>query len=336
MPSNDTPSVPEPFAKAGVVAIGRNEGNRLKACIQSVTGTSALVVYVDSGSIDGSIDLAKSAGVDVVALDMNTPFTAARARNEGFTRLRQLAPQLPYVQFVDGDCEIDQLWINAAVAFLDDHPDVAVVCGRRRERFPDRSIYNKFCDIEWDTPIGKVSGCGGDAMIRADAFERVGGYRADLIAGEEPELCLRLRAAGSLIWRLDQEMTIHDADMTHFRQWWRRMIRSGYAFAQSSYLHGKTPERFCVWESRRAWLWGLWIPLTCAALILLCGKWGLLALMIYPLQVCRRLSRVSGGMYDRLLIVVFELLGRFPEMVGQADFMRDRLLGRAGKIIEYK
>jgi hypothetical protein len=131
-------------------------------------------------------------------------------------------------------------------------------------------------------------------------------------------------------------MTVHDADMTRFSQWWRRTVRSGYAFAQASYLHGKTPERFCVWESRRAWLWGLWIPLACAALVALCGKWGLLALLIYPLQVCRRLARVSGGMYDRRLVVLFELLGRFPEMVGQANFMRDRLLGRAGKIIEYK
>ena len=81
---------------------------------------------------------------------------------------------------------------------------------------------------------------------------------------------------------------------------------------------------------------GLWIPSACVALILLCGKWGLLALLIYPLQVGRRLARVPGGIYDRLLVVLFELLGRFPEMVGQANFMRDRMLGRAGKIIEYK
>jgi glycosyltransferase involved in cell wall biosynthesis len=201
MPANETyPTSAEPLSKAGVVAIGRNEGKRLKACIRSVTGTSALVVYVDSGSTDGSVDSAKSAGVDVIALDTTTPFTAARARNEGFSRLQQLAPQLPYVQFVDGDCEIDQSWINAAVGFLDDHPDVAVVCGRRRERFPDSSIYNKLCDIEWDTPIGRTNGCGGDAMIRADAIAQVHGYRTDLIAGEEPELCLRLRTAGWKIW----------------------------------------------------------------------------------------------------------------------------------------
>ena len=96
---------------------------------------------------------------------------------------------------------------------------------------------------------------GGDVMIRAAALENVGGYRDDLIAGEEPELCIRLRAAGWRIWRLPYEMTSHDAAMTRFSQWWRRAMRAGYAFAQGAHLHGASPERHWVWESRRAWLW---------------------------------------------------------------------------------
>jgi GT2 family glycosyltransferase len=213
---------------------------------------------------------------------------------------------------------------------------VAVVCGRRRERFPDRSIYNKLCDIEWDTPIGRANGCGGDAMIRVDALTQVHGYRADLIAGEEPELCLRLRVAGWQIWRLDHEMTLHDAGMTQFSQWWRRMIRSGYAFAQGSHLHGKEPERFWVRESRRAWLWGLCVPLVCAFSMLAFGRWGSMALLVYPLQFIRRMTQVRGHLSDRSLLVLFELLGRFPEAYGQIKFMRDRLLRRAAQIIEYK
>ena len=138
----------------GVVAIGRNEGERLKKCLDSVVGIAGRVVYVDSGSSDGSVEMTRAMGVDVIRLDVRVPFTAARARNEGFQYLRKLAPDLSYVQFVDGDCEVAAGWLGTGVAFLDARREVAVVCGRLRERYPERSIYNLLCDIEWDTTIG--------------------------------------------------------------------------------------------------------------------------------------------------------------------------------------
>ena len=136
----------------GVVVIGRNEGQRLERCLRSLAQGADKVMYVDSGSTDGSLQLAANLGVEVLALDMSTPFTAARARNEGFAALQQLLPQMQLVQFVDGDCEVDASWLATAQAFLEQHPAVAVVCGRRRERFPQRSVYNLLCDLEWDTP----------------------------------------------------------------------------------------------------------------------------------------------------------------------------------------
>ena len=120
----------------GVVVIGRNEGQRLERCLMSLMGRADQLVYVDSGSSDGSVQLANRLGVEVVALDMTQPFTAARARNEGFACLQGIVPGIRHVQFVDGDCEVDAGWLGKAQAFLDQHPDVAVVCGRRRERFP--------------------------------------------------------------------------------------------------------------------------------------------------------------------------------------------------------
>src|SRR6185437_6636133 len=140
---------------------------------------------------------------------------------------------------------------QTAKSFLETHSNVGAVCGRRRERFPDRSIYNWLCDREWEGPAGEVRACGGDVMIRSSALKAVGGYRDDVIAGEEPELCVRLRTAGWSIWRLDTEMTLHDAAMMRFNQWWRRTLRAGYAFAQGAYLHGAPPERHFVWEMHR-------------------------------------------------------------------------------------
>jgi GT2 family glycosyltransferase len=330
------PRKSDPLLQVGVVAIGRNEGVRIETCIRSVVARAAIVVYVDSGSTDDSVVLAQGAGAEVVSLDMSLPFTAARARNHGYQCLRQLAPGLSYIQFVDGDCEIDANWIATASAFLDLNQDVAVVCGRRRERFPSQSIYNKLCDLEWDTPIGQAKACGGDALIRVNAFEQVGGYREDLIAGEEPELCLRLRAAGWEIWRLDAEMTRHDAAMLHFSQWWRRHVRSGYAFAQGAYLHGRTAERHWVWETARALLWGMAVPIVSLLAFAFLGPWGLLLLLIYPLQFLRRLPKHPGPLLMQCQLTFFELLTRFPESFGALSFLRDRVLVRQGRLIEYK
>jgi GT2 family glycosyltransferase len=319
----------------GVVVIGRNEGERLKQCLGSLS-EAAQVVYVDSGSTDGSVKWAKQAGADVVELDPTTPFTAARARNAGFRELRRITPDLQYVQFVDGDSELNRDWPTAATSHLNSNKMICAVFGRTRERFPERSIYNRMCDREWEVPIGEASACGGNVMLRVDALEASGGYREDLIAGEEPELCVRLRAAGWRIWRLNHEMVLHDAAILHFSQWWRRQMRSGYAFAQGAHLHGNLPERHWVWESCRALLWGIAFPLTWICALIIFGRWGNLLLLVYPVQILRRMTSTTGPWLTRLRFVFFEQLSRFPETLGQLRFARDRLLRRYGQLIEHK
>ncbi|MBK5011238.1 glycosyltransferase [Pseudomonas sp. S60] len=320
----------------GVVVIGRNEGQRLARCLQSLAERTDSVLYVDSGSTDGSVALAQSLGVQVLALDLRIPFTAARARNEGFAALLRSVPGLHWVQFVDGDCEVAPRWLATAQAFLQQHADVAVVCGRRRERFARQTPYNLLCDMEWDTPVGEARACGGDALMRVQAFDAVGGFRPGLIAGEEPELCVRLRAAGWKVWRLDAEMTLHDAAMTRFSQWWRRSQRAGFAYAEGAQLHGAPPEWHWVQESRRAWLWGLGVPLVVVLACLALGAWGLLLLAVYPLQVVRLARRGQRTPKENWLQAVFLVIGKFPEMLGQLKFWRQRLLAGKSTLIEYK
>ncbi|WP_397449712.1 glycosyltransferase family 2 protein [Pseudomonas sp. NA-150] len=320
----------------GIVVIGRNEGSRLERCLTSLVGAADKVVYVDSGSTDGSVQMALTLGVEVLELDLAIPFTAARARNEGFACVQRLLPALRYVQFVDGDCEVASGWLPKAQAFLDAQPEVAVVCGRRRERFPQRSIYNLLCDLEWDTPIGEAKACGGDALMRADAFAAMSGFRPELIAGEEPELCVRLRAAGWKVWRLVDEMTLHDAAMTRFSQWWQRSLRAGYAFAEGAFLHGTASEQHWLRESRRAWFWGLGIPLAIIAASLVLGGSGLLLLLVYPLQVVRLARRGDRSARENWLQAFFLVLGKFPEMFGQVKFLLNRFGTGKSVLIEYK
>ena len=322
------------FDPVGIVAIGRNEGERLQRCLESATTLASEVVYVDSGSTDASVQRAHHLGADVVCLDMSRPFTAARARNEGFLRLTAIDPSLRYVQFVDGDCEIDADWIPAAKAFLDAHPDVAAVCGRRREKYPERSVYNLLCDLEWNTPVGEAQAFGGDVLIRVDAFRQVGGFRGELIAGEEPELCVRLRSRGWRIWRLDHEMTRHDAAMTRFGQWWRRTLRGGYAYAEGSFLHGHGPARHWLHEARRAMFWGGFFPLA----VLLLGMWfpgAFLLLLAYPLQVVRLAVRRGWSRRASWWQALFLVLAKFPECIGEMKFLSHQLAGRQARLVEY-
>lgn len=324
------------MTRAGVVAIGRNEGERLRKCLESIVAQAKLGVYVDSGSTDNSVALARGIVGEVVELDARTPFTAARARNEGLRRLRQIAPHLPYVQFVDGDCEIVAGWIDTAVAFLDSHHYVGAVCGRRREQYPERSVYNMLCDQIWDAPEGDAMACGGDAMVRVEAFEKIGGYRADLIAGEDPEICVRLRAAGWKIWRLSEEMTLHDAAILRFSQWWKRTVRAGFAFAEGAALHGALPEKHGVRESLRAWIWALALPLAVVVCTTLTGPWGMTALAVYPIQVARLAMRGNRSRRANWWIALFLVLGKFPELLGQMQFWARRIAGGRPRLIEYK
>lgn len=313
--------------KVAAVVIGRNEGARLRACLASLRGQVERIVYVDSGSSDGSVAAAQAFGAEVIELDLSTGFTAARARNAG---IAALGGAVELVQFVDGDCTLDPGWIATATAFLEARPDVAVVCGRRREVAPEMSIYNRLIDREWNTPIGEAAACGGDALMRLDALQSAGGYRASLIAGEEPELCLRLRRAGWKIWRLDAEMTAHDARLTRFSQWWQRARRAGHAFAEGAWLHGTGPERHWVAETRRTLIWAVLLPLLIAGLAFAFTPWFLGLLVVYPLQVLRLARRGGWGW------AVFSVLGRFAEAQGVWDFARRRLLRRQSQLIEYR
>lgn len=320
----------------GVVIIGRNEGDRLVSCLKSLIAQSNQLIYVDSGSIDDSVSMARTLGAEVVTLDMTIPFTAARARNKGFERMRELYPNIEYVQFIDGDCEISCDWLEKAANYLALYQVVAVVCGRRRERYPERSVYNRLCDIEWDTPVGETKACGGDAMMRVSAFENVHGFNPSLIAGEESELCVRLRAAGWQVWRLDAEMTLHDAAMTRFVQWWKRTLRSGYAYAEGVYLHGAPPERHRVRESLSIWIWGLGIPMVAGSLGIWYGTWSLLVLLIYPVQIIRLTLRGTLSVKENWRRASFLVLGKFPEAMGQVIFVYNRLRGKTARLIEYK
>jgi GT2 family glycosyltransferase len=337
----DVPS----YAKIGLVVIGRNEGERLARCLASVRAIPH-GVYVDSGSTDGSVELARKEGVTVVELTAPPNFTAARARNAGLARLLADYPDLEYVQMIDGDCELQPSWITAALTALIAEPALALVFGRRRERYPNRSIYNALCDDEWNSPVGESWGCGGDALFRLSALQQVDFYNPAMIAGEDTELSTRLRKRGWRLLRIDAEMTLHDAAITRFWQWWNRTRRSGHAFGELAFLHPDA--RDPSWSNRvhNIIFWGgamTSVMVTAVVLALTVSPWwwiaGLLAVLPWPVRMAQlakqqrrrglspKVARASG-----ILLIV----GKLAQFLGLISYYRNRAAGRSSALIEYK
>lgn len=332
----------------GVVAIGRNEGERLRRSLRSLGAWKSSTVYVDSGSTDDSVAFARGMGVAVVELDTSIPFTAGRARNAGLERLLELVRGVEYVHFVDGDCEVVEGWIERASATMSSDLTLGVVCGRRRERQRDATKWNRLCDMEWNTPIGRAAACGGDALYRVSALRASGAFDPALVAGEEPELCVRIRARGFGILRVDADMTIHDAAMTRFSQWWRRASRNGHAIVGGLMIHGLRCDHDYGRQLMRAVAWvgailGSTLLALALALTTLSSTWKLafafLPLALWLTILVRTYSnrRARGDRAgDCALYAFFVVLGKVPECLGAFACWRDRARGRSSHWIEYK
>lgn len=331
-------------ASIGVVVIGRNEGERLRACLTSIRDVAARV-YVDSGSTDGSCALARTIGHDVVELDLSQGFTAARARNAGIEHLLRRHPGLEFIQTVDGDCEVRADWLSAALADLIADDRRAVAFGRRRERHPERNAYHLACDDEWNVATGAVNSCGGDALFRTEALREVNGYNGALIAGEEPDLCLRLRQKGWRIWSNGQEMTWHDVAIDRFQQWWHRSRRTGFAIAELVDMHGTAADPGWRRLLNSAVGWTL-VSVAAVPALLALAIWGItpltVAALLFPALTAVQLVRLAYSRRRRYGVVralrwgMLMMAAKAAQTYGWAQFKLQRVTRRRATLIEYK
>ena len=327
--------------RVAAVVIGRNEGDRLGPSLRSVQAAGLPVVYADSASSDGSVAAAGSLDVPVVELSDDAPLSAGRGRNEGLAEALRRWPETEFVMFLDGDCVLDREFPSAAVETFARYPECAIVTGHLAERAPEASIYNRLCAIEWRSPAGRIenmNALGGIMAVRVSAFQEVRGFNTKAIAGEEPDLGVRLALAGHSIIKIEQQMAVHDAGMTSFGQWWMRAVRGGHALAHRYASHGRTRFRDGRHELLSDLFWGLGVPLLALALLwptrglslILLGGYGLL----YS-RVTRRYRRQGLSDADAKLASRFILYSKFAHVVGIAKYAVNRLRGDY-RIIEYK
>ena len=325
----------------GLVVIGRNEGKRLPLCFDSLKDLTCQKIYVDSGSTDNSIEIAQSNQIDIIELDPNQPFSAARARNEGFERLIELNPELEFVQFIDGDCTLLPDWLTTGRSALLENPKRAAVIGHLTERNKDGSPYNRLCALEWKSSLGDLTdygALGGISLIRVSVLKELGGFNPQVIAGEDSEFGVRMGLAGYVITKIDCDMATHDANILQFSQWWKRAVRGGHAIGQRAYLNGQSDHKDCVKERNSTLFWALLIPALILLLLLPTQGYSLALGCIY-FYLCYRVMnfRLTQGdsSQDAWFYTKFLLLTKFANMVGLVKFYVNNL-SKQYHIIEYK
>ena len=317
------------------ILIGRNEGARLLRAIAAMQRQPGLrrLVYVDSGSRDGSAQAARDLGAMVVELDPARPFTAARGRNEGFAALGP--DPAPFVQFMDGDCIVTDGWPDTALRFLADHPQAGLVHGHSQEEAPDASVYNWITNWEWQMTTGPKANGLGVFMARHDVLAKTGGFRETMIAAEDDELFYRIRAMGFETWCIAEPMCSHDVNLHRFKPWWRRMIRAGHSFEELAFLHrgAATMQRI------RALVWGGVLPFVALDLFLLWPPFALGIVALYVASILRqglRFRAMGLGWGRALHVAVLLMVSKFANLYGMGKYWLRRLRRSRAKIIEYK
>lgn len=316
----------------GVVVIGRNEGQRLILCLESILKVNVPCVYVDSQSTDNSVTEAQKRGIETVLLDASSPINASRARNEGFDKLIKTFPELEYVHFIDADCELNEQWLDIACSTLQTDEQLSIVVGRLHEKQRNETVYMRLCDIDWYVKPGYAKKCGGIFTVRRQIYADLNGFDTSLIAGADPEFCHRLELVGGKIFVLDTDMGTHDSAMYHFSQWWKRAVKVGFGYANGvNWAKGKI---------KSILFWAVFLPILIGVLAFSFSSWYISGILLYLIQIVRiYTSGVKTGtnsIYDRWLYSAFCVLAKFPQAIGAFRFYINKVRGRNQRIIEYK
>ena len=184
----------DPSVSIAFVIPVRNDAVRLGRCLESIVRndyprSSIELLVVDNDSTDTSDHVARTYADAVVKL---SGMSVAALRNRGARETRA-----SIIAFVDADHEIDRHWVTSAVTTLSD-ADVGAA-GFPYETQPDPSWVQRLYDAMRSRPESRRSVAwlgSGNLVVKRECFNAVGGFREDLIASEDVDLCNRLTRAG--------------------------------------------------------------------------------------------------------------------------------------------
>ena len=196
------------------------------------------VLVADSGSTDGTQEVAEAAGARVLPGDRKGP-------GEGRNRGARAANGDVFV-FADADCVLPPGLLAAVLRTLEDNRVIGGATGFRpddgtaldRLLFRFGNLYQRVM-----TEIGLPHNAGYCFFFRRTAFERLGGMNEEMLLNETHDLALRSRAFGRFVML---PMTV-TTSMRRFRTYGyaRTLVKEYLASTIMYYLTGRTPpERF--------------------------------------------------------------------------------------------
>ncbi len=240
-----------------------NRADAIEACVRSLYAveydpTRFEVLVVDNGSTDESARVALQAGARV--LSVSRP-NRSLARNEGARVARG-----GWLAFTDSDCVIDRGWLKAfaeAAGAYDGAPgreSPAVLAGEILNGGCASPVEAYIAERRWLDQAKFLAGrrfappfaATANLAVRADAFERVGGFDPQMPPAEDADWCWRAAEEGCAIRYVPAALVRH-----HHRATLTGMLRQAYGYGLGN------ARLFCKHRRRwgaRAWIeWNWWV-----------------------------------------------------------------------------
>ena len=211
---------------------------RLLESLRAQTVHAFEVIVADSGSMDGTVNIARGEGATVVQGERKGP---GEGRNRGAR-----AATGDVLLFADADCLLPPALVERVFAALEDRTVIggstafAPENGTRFEHvlFRAATAYQRVM-----TECGFPHNAGYCFFFRRAAFTRLGGLREDMLLNETHDIAMRSRSLGRFVFL----PVVVETSMRRFRTYgYARTIFAEYiASTLIYYVTGRTPsERF--------------------------------------------------------------------------------------------
>ena len=212
--------------KLSIIIPTREEGKAIVNTIDQFKNTLTIsheVIVSDGGSIDKTVEVARSAGARVVEFDKSRPHNAAIGRNDG-ARIAEGE----FLCFIDADVRIPNpdAFFTRALSYFEDARIVGV-CGAQRaepavETWADRLSFGWLNFVTWlQNNILHIGVASGKILIlRRSTFDELRGFRETLVAGEDLDVFKRVSKKGRTVFDYSL-MIYHGARRAHKIGWTR-------------------------------------------------------------------------------------------------------------------
>lgn len=220
-----------------MVVIGYNEADNLDRTFSAINKMDypkgkLELIYVDSGSNDGSREIAKKY-TDKIFIEDAWP-TAARNRNRGL-----MESSNDIVHFIDGDIEIAPAYLAYAVKLIMEGKADGVF-GKLEER--NINDFGKILLHDYSNrKTGYIDAPGAGGTFRRAALVQAGGWDERIPRGEETEIGHRLHQHGFKIWFTEEKMGIHDFGVNTLFDFLKKQIADGVSYGRISNIPSGEP-----------------------------------------------------------------------------------------------